>query len=99
LGWRLGDIIFQLNFHSENSRPPFRWDEERRARLRARLDAQYARLYGLSYDELRYILDPQDVYGPDFPGETFRVLKDKEMRLYGEYRTQRLVLEAWEEGE
>ena len=78
--------------------PPFRWDEERRARLRARLDAQYARLYGLSYDELRYILDPQDVYGPDFPGETFRVLKDKEMRMYGEYRTRRLVLEAWGEG-
>lgn len=77
--------------------PPFRWDEERRARLRARLDAHYARLYGLSYDELRYILDPQDVYGPDFPGETFRVLKDKEMRMYGEYRTRRLVLEAWEE--
>jgi hypothetical protein len=78
--------------------PPFRWDEERRARLRARLDAHYARLYGLSYDELRYILDPQDVYGPDFPGETFRVLKDKEMRMYGEYRTRRLVLEAWGEG-
>ncbi len=77
--------------------PPFRWDEERRARLRARLDAHFARLYGLSYDELRYILDPEDVYGPDFPGETFRVLKDKEMRLYGEYRTKRLVLEAWEE--
>ena len=77
--------------------PPFRWDEERRARLRARLDEHFARLYGLSYDELRYILDPEDVYGPDFPGETFRVLKDKEMRLYGEYRTKRLVLEAWEE--
>jgi len=29
-------------------------------------------------------------------GETFRVLKEKEMRLYGEYRTRRLVLEAWE---
>jgi len=36
------------------------------------------------------------VYGPDFPGETFRVLKEKEIRLYGEYRTRRLVLEAWE---
>lgn len=77
--------------------PPFRWDEERRARLRARLDAHYARLYGLTHDELRYILDPRDIYGPDFPGETFRVLKDKEIRLYGEYRTKRLVLEAWEE--
>jgi len=30
------------------------------------------------------------------PGETFRVLKKKELRQYGEYRTRRLVLEAWE---
>ncbi len=29
------------------------------------------------------------------PGETFRVLKEKEIRAYGEYRTRRLVLEAW----
>ena len=28
--------------------------------------------------------------------ETFRVLKDNELRQYGEYRTKRLVLEAWE---
>lgn len=76
--------------------PPFRWDAERRAVLRAELDAYYARLYGLTRDELRYILDPQDVYGPDFPGETFRVLKEKEIRQYGEYRTRRLVLEAWD---
>lgn len=75
---------------------PFIWDEDRRALLRAELDAYYSRLYGFSLDELRYILDPQDVYGPDFPGETFRVLKEKEMRLYGEYRTRRLVLEAWD---
>lgn len=76
--------------------PPFRWDEDRRAFLRAELDALYARLYGLTEEDLRYILDPQDVCGPDFPGETFRVLKDKEERQYGEYRTKRLVLEAWE---
>ena len=52
----------------------------------------------LNRDELRYTLcvDPKDVYGDDFPGETFRVLKDKEMRLYGEYRTRRLVLAAWD---
>ena len=31
-----------------------------------------------------------------FPGETFRVLKEKELRQFGEYRTRRLVLEAWE---
>jgi len=74
----------------------FRWDEVRRAQIRAELDAYYARLYGLTRDELRYILDPKDVYGPDFPGETFRVLKEKEIRRYGEYRTRRLVLEVWD---
>jgi hypothetical protein len=76
--------------------PPFKWDEARRALLRAELDAYYARLYGLTRDELRYILDPKDIYGPDFPGETFRVLKEKEEKAFGEYRTRRLVLEAWD---
>ncbi len=104
--------------------PPFLWDEERRAKIRAELDAYYARLYGLNRKQLRYILDPKDLTEkelqnilPDdeevkdpldeeayqkrveksaFPGETFRVLKDKDIRRYGEYRTRRLVLEAWE---
>jgi hypothetical protein len=79
--------------------PPYVWDEERRATVRAELDARIARLYGLTRDELRYILDPHDVYGPDFPGETFRVLKEKETRQHGEYRTRRLVLAAWDAGE
>jgi hypothetical protein len=76
--------------------PPFAWDEDRRALLRADLDAFYARAYGLTRDELRYILDPADVKGPDYPSETFRVLKEKEYRLYNEYRTRRLVLAAWD---
>jgi hypothetical protein len=76
--------------------PPFRFDPERRSLLRAELDAFYAHLYGLTRDELRYILDPADVMGPDYPSETFRVLKTNEMRQFGEYRTQRLVLEAWD---
>ena len=75
--------------------PPFKWDEDRRAILRAELDAHFARLYDLTEEELRYILDPSDVFGEDYPGETFRVLKEKEIRKYGEYRTKRLVLEAW----
>ncbi len=29
-------------------------------------------------------LDPQEVCGSDFPGETFRVLKEKEMKMYGD---------------
>ena len=72
--------------------PPFAWDEDRRAQLRAELDAWYARAYGLTRDELRYILDPADVKGPDYPSETFRVLKTNEIRRFGEYRTARLVL-------
>jgi hypothetical protein len=77
--------------------PPFKWDEDRRAQIRAELDAYYALLYGLTRDELRYVLDPKDVYGPNFPSETFRVLKEKEMKRFGEYRTRRLVLEAYDQ--
>lgn len=81
--------------------PPYGWDEERRAQLRAELDAFYARAYGLTRDELRYILDPTDVKGADYPSETFRVLKTNEMKPkekggFCEYRTARLVLQAWD---
>lgn len=76
--------------------PPFGWNEERRALIRSELDAWYARAYDLTRDELRYILDPADVMGEDYPSETFRVLKSNEIKKYGEYRTQRLVLEAWD---
>lgn len=98
--------VLELTYTARDLRPfvhdmgydgrPFPWDGERRALLRAELDAYYAALYGLTRDDLRYILDPADVYGPDFPGETFRALKEKEIKTYGEYRTRRLVLEAWD---
>lgn len=76
---------------------PFAFDLDRRAILRAELDAYYARLYGLTRDELRYILDPADILGKDYPSETFRVLKNNE-RIPGteQYRTQQLVLAAWD---
>jgi hypothetical protein len=76
--------------------PPYAFNPDRRAILRAELDACYARLYGLTRDELRYILDPSDVMGDDYPSETFRVLQKNEIREFGEYRTQRLVLAAWD---
>lgn len=98
--------ILELTYTAEDMRPwaedlgydgpPFAWDESRRAHLRADLDAAYAHLYGLTRDELRYILDPADIHGPDFPSETFRVLKEKETKQHGEYRTARLVLAAWD---
>ena len=76
---------------------PFLWDETRRAQLRAELDAFFARKYGLTRDELRYVLDPIDIRGPDYPSETFRGLKAKEIKLYGEYRTQRIVLASFDQ--
>ena len=76
--------------------PPFIWDEDRRAQLRAELDAWYALAYGLSRDELRYVLDPKDVMGADYPSETFRVLQNNEIKRFGEYRTRRLVLAAYD---
>lgn len=75
---------------------PFTFDPTRRAELRAELDAYYARLYGLTRDELRYILDPSDTHGPDYPTVTFPGLKRNEIAAFGEYRTRRLVLAAWD---
>lgn len=77
------------------SGPPFEFDESKRAQLQAELDAYFANLYGLSKDELRFILNPEEVK-PGYPSETFSVLKRSEERRFGEYRTQRLVLEAWD---
>jgi len=75
---------------------PFLFDPGRRAQLRAELDAYFGRLYSLSREDLCYILDPASVMGADYPSETFRVLKNSEEREFGEYRTQRLVLAAWD---
>jgi len=78
------------------SGPPFAWDETRRAYLKAELDAFFAQKYNLTRDELCYVLDPQDVKGTAYPSETFRVLKTKELAQFDEYRTRRLVLDAWD---
>ncbi|MCI7482529.1 MAG: restriction endonuclease [Prevotella sp.] len=74
---------------------PWAYNPERRAILQAELDAIFAHLYGLDTEDLVYILDPEDICGKGCINETFRVLKDNELRQYGEYRTKRLVLDAW----
>lgn len=77
--------------------PAYIFQEPReRLKIRAELDAYIAKMYGLTREELRYILDPSDVMGPDHPSVTFPGLKKKETELYGEYLTQRLVLEAYD---
>lgn len=84
--------LAMLNF---NDMQPYIYNEARRAVAQAELDAIFAHLYGLTTEELHYILDPEDVCGKGCINETFRVLRDNEIRQYGEYRTKRLVLEAW----
>jgi hypothetical protein len=87
VGWAR-DLGYELS--------PYSYEPQRRSILRAELDAWFAHKYGLTRDELRYVLDPADVLGEDYPSETFRVLKKNDIAQYGEYRTARLVLEAWD---
>ncbi len=68
---------------------PFRWDEDRRALLRAELDAFFFRLYGIEdQDDVDYILET-------FQTETGG-LKHNDIARYGTYRTKGLVLAAYD---
>ena len=71
--------------------PPFTWDEERRHRLRCELDAIFAHMYQLDRSDLEWILDAPA------PSSSFPGLKRNEMREFGEYRTQRYVLQAYDQ--
>ncbi|MDA8063566.1 MAG: N-6 DNA methylase [Actinomycetota bacterium] len=69
----------------EDSTPPGFVDPEQRAAARAEIDAVVARqLFELSSSELATILD------------TFPVLRRREEKTYGEFRTKRLVLEWYD---
>src|SRR5260370_40811093 len=65
--------------------PPFRWDEERRFLLRCELDAAYFHLYDIEGDDVDYIM------------ETFPIVKRKDEKEFGEYRTKRVILEEFDE--
>ncbi len=60
--------------------PPFRWDEEERRHLRARLDALYFHLYELDREDASYVLG------------TFPIVKREDEKEFGSYRTRELVL-------
>jgi hypothetical protein len=66
---------------------PFRWDEERRFRIRCELDAAFFHLYGLSRDDADYVM------------ETFPIVKRKDQERFGEYRSKRVILEIYDEME
>ncbi len=62
-------------------KPPFRWDEERRLHLRAKLDAVFFHLYGVTdRDDVRYIFS------------TFPIVERQETEAYGSYRSRELCL-------
>ena len=62
-------------------RPPFRWDEGRRLRLRAKLDAVFFHLYGVTdRDDVRYVYS------------TFPIVERQETETHGRYRSRDLCL-------
>ena len=66
-----------------NVKPPFRWDAERRLRLRAKLDAVYFHLCGVTdRDDIAYIYS------------TFPIVERHEEAAWGSYRSRDLCL-AW----
>ena len=70
--------------------PPYRWDEERRLILKCELDAIYALMYGLDKKELEWVIDA------DHPSVSFPILKHHELERYGELRTKKLILQAFD---
>ena len=63
--------------------PPFVWEEERRLSLRAKLDAVFFHLYGVTgRDDVRYVYS------------TFPIVEREETAAYGSYRSRELCL-AW----
>ena len=82
----MGPLARDLGYNG----PPFVWNEEERRHLRARLDALYFHLYGLSRDDADYILS------------TFPIVQREDEAEFGDYRTRRLILaymRAFDEGD
>jgi hypothetical protein len=78
--WDLAGFAADLGWDG----PPFRWDPERRAVLRAELDAAMFLLYGLDRDDVDYVLD------------TFPIVRRNDEKAHGEFRTKRLILERYD---
>ena len=86
-GWDLRSFAEDLGYQGK----PFSWDEQRRHSLKCELDAIYAHMYHLDRDDLQWILDAPA------PSASFPGLKRNEIQQFGEYRTQRYVLQAYDQ--
>ena len=71
--------------------PPFPWDDGRRHLLQCELDAAFAHMYQLDRTELQWILDAPS------PSSSFPALKRNEVSEFGEWCTQRYVLQAYDQ--
>lgn len=76
---------FPNNPLKENKPQPFRWDTDRRFELQRELDAIYAHLYGISREDLEYIL------------ETFPIVKKNDEKTYGVFKTKERVLHYYDQ--
>lgn len=83
--------------------PPFIWDEKRRFEIRCELDALYFHLYlGTLADWVTthnlllttYLKTPR--HAVEYIMETFPIVKRKDEKEYGEYRTKRRILEIYD---
>ena len=83
--------------------PPFVWDEERRFKIRAELDAAYFHLYLGTEQEwkekgsnelLEYFPIPRNAV--EYIMETFPIVKRKDEAKFGSYRTKELILEIYD---
>jgi hypothetical protein len=63
---------------------PYVWDTDERRTLRAEIDAALAQRYGISRDDLEYILD------------SFDILARQEIEKYGEFRQKQECLAAYD---
>ena len=73
-------------------------DNEARHEATAKIEAIYtSQMLKLNRSEVEFILKPSDISDKFSGYETFGALERSEIRQFGEYRTQRLVLEAWDQ--
>jgi hypothetical protein len=78
--WRMQPYAIEMKADG----PPFQWDSDRRAMLRADLDAAFFHMYQLDRNSTLHIID------------SFFALRKYEECDEGEYRTKHLVLEAYD---
>ena len=93
----ISEIILELTYTARDMAPlardlghfdasgevaaPFEWDDDRRLRLRAKLDALFFHLYGITdRDDIRYIYS------------TFPIVERQEQKALGAYRSRDLCL-------